>query len=70
MASKQQQAKVKQGYIEKPILPICSNCRNMKTETTYPDPNYPDYCKTNDTCIIGDFKVKRNGTCNNYEQKP
>ena len=67
--SKQQNAKDAQGYIEKPILRICANCIRMQTVRTFPDLKYPGYWKDTDTCLIGDFRVKRQATCNHFQEK-
>lgn len=63
MASKQQIAKENQAYVDKPIFPMCSNCKHFKSFMTYPDLNYPDYAKETISCGLGEFAVKKQNTC-------
>lgn len=68
--SKQQKEKLEQGYKEKPVFPMCSNCISIHTEIRYPDPKYPNYIKEYNSCSLGGFKVKKQGTCNKHDFKP
>ena len=67
--SKQSEAKAKQGYIDKPNPPVCMHCAFYRSEIGHYD-NNPDYPKEiNIRCGIGEFAVKKLGTCNRFQRK-
>lgn len=56
-------AKLSQGYTEKPYLHICENCYHRVQ--TFPSPLYEPYQK----CNIGDFPVKLTASCRHFMRK-
>ena len=59
--------KEEQGYQEKPIFPMCSNCANFRSE--FIPTNYGYNEEKNIRCGIGGFAVKKMGTCTKHEPK-
>lgn len=78
--SKQSEAKERQLYVPKAIPQTCANCRHMSFDLDYPawmikearNEIYGDEHKieTGHRCKIGDFAVKKMGTCNEWTGKP
>ena len=69
--SKQSEAKQAQGYEERPVIPVCMNCKHYDTapSTIYDDllGDYVDLIGA--SCGIGGFAVKKIATCKLYERK-
>lgn len=66
--SKQQEAKVAQGYVPKAIPAVCINCVNFLCDhiMTHPPTVYHKegwFEDKNLRCAIGKFVVKKMGTC-------
>jgi hypothetical protein len=70
--SKQGEAKIRQGYDQKPIPRTCGNCANFRSEFTEPVPEcnkvgvYRE--EKNMRCCLGGFAVKKKGTCREYDE--
>lgn len=64
--SKQSVAKEKQGYEEKPVLPICSNCGYFKSEFDKPYTGSNYVREFNLKCTLGGFTCKKTATCDRY----
>jgi hypothetical protein len=59
----QSENKEKQGYVPKPEFPMCSNCAHFKSDMVAT--GYGGYmAEKNIRCGVGEFAVKKNGTCN------
>lgn len=74
MASKQELAKRFQGYEEKPMPKVCSNCQNFtfdKVQTIAPSAWNPNgyWEDKNLRCKLGGFAVKKRATCNAFSAK-
>lgn len=69
--SKQTEAKEKQGYVAKAIPQTCGNCQNFQSDKTeregYLGGTFID--EKNLRCGIGQFAVKKMGTCNEWVKK-
>jgi len=68
--SKQSQAKLAQGYEQKPIPKTCANCIHFKSDKEVIKSAYSSnqYTKeSNLRCGIGGFAVKKMATCNMFE---
>lgn len=62
--SKQSKAKEDQGYQDKPVFPMCSNCQHFNIEIATIETRYGNYTKEqNIRCTIGGFAVKKQGNC-------
>jgi hypothetical protein len=73
--SKQSEAKKNQNYVSKAIPHICMNCNNyacaisVKTyEGWYGDIKEREEIK-DEHCVIGEFVVKKMGSCDLFEMK-
>lgn len=78
--SKQSEAKVAQGYIDKAIPQTCGTCVHMQLDLELPkwmqkqggsavwDDKYKQ--ETNLRCGIGGFAIKKMGTCQHWRAKP
>lgn len=71
--SKQSEAKTKQGYTPKAVPRTCHNCSNFafdnvqtRKATEWREAYFED---KNLRCGIGDFAVKKMGTCNEFKPK-
>jgi hypothetical protein len=68
--SKQSAAKKMQGYMQKPILRNCANCKHFKMESeTISSYSFNYVRESNLRCGIGDFKVGKTSACNLWEWK-
>lgn len=71
MASKQQQAKERQGYEIAPVLPVCSTCQHytsrMVSETTSWGQTFEQ--EKDLRCGIGGFAIKKTASCVSWEPK-
>ena len=73
--SKQSEAKQAQGYEQKPVIPVCMNCKNHEEKATGIYSLVRKQCffewseEKEDRCGIGGFAVKKMGTCKLYERK-
>ena len=69
--SKQTDAKARQGYNLKPIMPVCSTCRyytsRMVREGTSPGSVWER--ETQLRCGIGGFAIKKMASCDEWEPK-
>lgn len=70
--SKQSEAKDKQGYTARALLPVCANCSSFRMDIVNHDAilsmePYP--VETNLRCSIGGFAVRKMGTCNEWSPK-
>lgn len=66
--SKQTDAKAAQGYQNKPVFPVCSNCRHFTSEAQVREGTFSTWThETNLRCTIGGFKVMKMATCNEHE---
>lgn len=63
--SKTQQAKTAQGYIEKPVHPMCSNCVYIRHKANVRKNG--SYGKPSITCALGKFATKDYSACSKYE---
>lgn len=67
--SKVQQAKGDQGYIDKPVHPMCMNCQHYTSDqrlaSEWMGTKY--YAEKNRRCAIGGFAVKKQATCSQHE---
>jgi len=68
--SKQFEAKARQGYVDKVIPCVCSNCEYFASDlvemnsygTTWTD-------EKNKRCLLGGFAVKKMSTCHEWSGK-
>jgi hypothetical protein len=72
--SKVKEAKIKQGYRDKPVQRICSNCQHFKSERVMvsgPSTFYPEgyWRNKNFRCGIGGFAVKNMASCNEFKER-
>ena len=69
--SKQSEAKQAQGYEQKPVIPVCMNCKHYQSKMhECPGIWYGPYVTEKELrCGIGGFAVKKMGTCKLYERK-
>lgn len=68
--SKQSEAKINQGYNEKPIPRTCGNCAKYESELVDLAPPYNQYfAEKNKRCGLGGFAVKKTATCMKWEEK-
>lgn len=69
--SAQSIAKEKQGYVPRPRM--CSNCRHFASEIIPSNRTvngwYVKPRETNLRCTLGNFAVKKMGTCNEWSGK-
>lgn len=65
--SKQQQAKAAQGYIEKPIQKMCSNCSSFDYRSTYNKAG--QWTGLKPFCALGRFDTKPTSYCDKHEFK-
>ena len=66
--SKQSEAKINQGYNEKPIPRTCANCRNYSSELIVHRNSFGGYTQEkNKRCGLGGFAVKKTATCLKWE---
>ena len=67
--TKQSEAKAKQGYVAKAVPQVCMNCRHFKSDiANYNGWDGNTYQKEkNIHCAIGQFAVKKMGTCDIFE---
>lgn len=69
--SKQINAKLAQGYCNKPVHPVCSNCKNFASDMV----TRPSVCggtwtdEKNIRCTLGGFAVKKMATCKMFKDK-
>jgi hypothetical protein len=62
------EAKVKQGYVEKPVHAKCSNCKYFQSEEKVEEGYYMAWTKeVNLRCGLGGFAIKKQGVCNQHE---
>ena len=65
--SKKSEAKERQGYVPKFIPNVCGNCLHFRSEIVKTRGTYGLWTKeTNMRCEIGGFKVKKQGTCQEW----
>jgi hypothetical protein len=69
--SKQSEAKENQGYNPKPVLPICSNCKNYLSDSKEEQGAFGGvwHKEINIRCGIGGFAIKKQGNCKLHEPK-
>jgi len=68
--SKQSEAKINQGYNDKPIPRTCGNCAKYESEFVDLSPPYQQYMQEkNKRCGLGGFAVKKTATCLKWEAK-
>ena len=70
--SKQSDAKMDQGYSEKPFQKMCFNCKHFTFETVKSHigwDNIQYFKDANLRCSIGGFKVKKTALCYKWEGK-
>lgn len=65
--SKKANLKTEQGYEPKPIFAMCSNCKHFKSDKIMNQWNYEE--EKNIRCGIGEFAVKKQGTCKLHERQ-
>lgn len=65
--SKQANSKTEQGYEPKPIFAMCSNCKHFRSDKIKNQWNYEE--EKNIRCGIGEFAVKKQGTCKLHERQ-
>lgn len=68
--SKQSESKEKQGYSKQ--APCCSNCKSFSSEIERVKTRYSSCLIDHETkvrCLIGGFKVLKNGWCKEHEMK-
>lgn len=69
--SKQSKAKEEQQYNPKPVFPMCSKCVHFKSETEERKTVFGMWIKeVNIRCGLGNFAVKKQGTCKIHQFKP
>jgi hypothetical protein len=70
MASKQQEAKERQGYETNPIMPVCRNCQHYIFRIERVE-NVWDRSWTQEKrrCGLGGFNVKKTASCAKWELK-
>ena len=64
--SKQSEAKKQQGYQDKPMARRCRECTKLKSTESKTDWGY---ITEKLSCKIGNFAVKANSICNEFEAK-
>lgn len=64
--SKKANSKSEQGYEPKPIFAMCSNCKHFRSDKIVNEYNFPE--EKNIRCGIGEFAVKKQGTCKLHER--
>ena len=65
--SKQSEAKINQGYNDKPIPRTCGNCARYESEFVV-DNYFGEYTQEkNKRCGLGGFAVKKTATCLKWE---
>jgi len=65
--SKQANSKKEQGYEPKPIFAMCSNCKHFRSDKIVNQWNYEE--EKNKRCGLGEFAVKKQGTCKLHERQ-
>lgn len=65
--SKKANSKTEQGYEPKPIFAMCSNCKHFRSDKIINQWNYEE--EKNIRCGIGEFVVKKQGTCKLHERQ-
>ena len=71
MASKQQQAKERQGYEITPVLPVCSTCQHYTSRIERGE-NFWGHGVEQEKdlrCGIGGFAIKKTASCVSWEPK-
>ena len=64
MMSKQSHAKEMHKYNQKPVFPMCCNCKSYTFEMV--DNGYGYYIEKNKRCSVGGFSVKKTATCEKH----
>lgn len=62
--SRQSEAKERQGYTPKAIPKVCMNCTHYRSEIV--TTKYGGIEEKSKLCEIGDFKVMKMGSCNEF----
>lgn len=65
--SRQQEARLRQNYVEDPPLPVCETCehyRSVRLETAWGGTE-----EKRKRCSLGNFAVKRKGSCRKHNFK-
>lgn len=65
--SRQEEAKIQQRFIKKPIWSTCSNCVNYRFDNVKNEYGYTE--EKNLRCSIGYFKVGKTDTCKLHIEK-
>lgn len=69
--SKQSELKLLMDYKEKPVFPICSNCKHYQSEMITTNNFGKDWVQEkNIRCELGGFAIKKQATCNKHQFKP
>ena len=63
--SKQSEAKENQKYEASPKFPMCSNCKHFRSDKVENAYKYIE--EKNIRCGIGEFAIKKQGTCKMHE---
>ena len=63
--SRQQVARQRQKYEDKPQLKICESCEHYRS--TYVETDWGGYEEKRRRCALGGFAVKRKGSCAAHE---
>lgn len=70
--SKQSEAKIDQGYEQKPVPRTCANCQHFKSDNVLSYVGHFDgkeyFKESNLRCGIGGFAVKKMATCNDFSE--
>lgn len=71
--SKQAQAKIEQGYVTKPVWPVCGNCDHFHSERRVVETDHISGTEYTEEiglrCGLGGFKVGKSGACEQHKKK-